>query len=62
MMEKTTTARIKQLGRALAVVCRITRLMFSVAGIAALAGSIVSLIKPDFIEYFEGMYLPQSEG
>ncbi|MBR2759759.1 MAG: HD-GYP domain-containing protein [Solobacterium sp.] len=56
MMEKTTTARIKQLGRALAVVCRITRLMFSVAGIAALAGSIVSLIKPDFIEYFEGMY------
>ena len=55
-MEKNTKSGIQHLGSALALICRITRLMFSMTGILGLIGSVVSLFAPDLIEYFEGLY------
>ena len=55
-MEKNTKSGIQHLGSALALICRITRLVFSMTGILGLIGSVVSLFAPNLIEFFEGLY------
>ena len=55
-MEKKTKTGIEHLGSALALICRITRMVFVITGVVLLIGSVVSLSGSDLIRKVEWLY------
>ena len=55
-MEKKTKTGIAHLGSALALICRITRMVFVITGVVLLIGSVVSLSGSDLIRNVEWLY------
>lgn len=55
-MEKKTKTGIEHLGSALALICRITRMVFVITGVVLLIGSVVSLSGSDLIRNVEWLY------